>query len=363
MPVCEPLLAWYDAVRRDLPWRHTRDPYRIWLSEIMLQQTRTETVKSYYNRFLALFPTVADLAHAPQEQVLKAWEGLGYYSRARNLQKAAQAVVEQHGGELPANYEALRALPGIGDYTAGAVASLAFGLPCVAVDGNVLRVWSRLHADGADVLLPATKRRMAAEVQAAQPPQRPGDFNEALMELGALVCLPNGEPLCAQCPWGNICLARKQGRQALLPVKAPRKTRRTLPYTAALVLRAGPQPALLLEQRPSSGLLAGLWQPLLFEGTLGQADMRRALAARGVQGLAKGALSLPPAKHVFTHLEWHMTGWCFFCTQDAPLPAGCAFAAPDQLAAQYAVPGAFRAYRQYAEKMLRTSCKTGGYGL
>ena len=183
------------------------------------------------------------------------------------------------------------------------------------------------------------------------------------MELGALVCLPNGEPLCAQCPWGDICLARKQGRQALLPVKAPRKTRRVFPYTAALVLRAGPQPALLLEQRPSSGLLAGLWQPLLFEGTLGQADMRRALAARGVQGLAKDALSLPPAKHVFTHLEWHMTGWCFFCTQDAPLPAGCAFAAPDQLAAQYAVPGAFRAYRQYAEKMLRTSCKTGGYGL
>lgn len=361
--ISQPLLRWFDENKRILPFRTQKTPYRVWVSEVMLQQTRVAAVLPYYERFMQALPTVQALAACPPEKLAKLWEGLGYYSRARNLQKAAQAVVEQHGGELPANYEALRALPGIGDYTAGAVASLAFGLPCVAVDGNVLRVWSRPNADGADVLLPATKRRMAAEVQAAQPPQRPGDFNEALMELGALVCLPNGEPLCAQCPWGDICLARKQGRQALLPVKAPRKTRRVFPYTAALVLRAGPQPALLLEQRPSSGLLAGLWQPLLFEGTLGQADMRRALAARGVQGLAKDALSLPPAKHVFTHLEWHMTGWCFFCTQDAPLPAGCAFAAPDQLAAQYAVPGAFRAYRQYAEKMLRTSCKTGGYGL
>lgn len=360
----EPLLFWFSQSHRDLPWRREPSPYHVWVSEVMLQQTRVEAVRPYYERFLASLPTVQALAGCPQEQLLKLWEGLGYYSRARNLQRAAQAVVEQYGGELPASYEALRALPGIGDYTAGAVASLAFGLPYAAVDGNVLRVWSRLHADDADISAPATKRRMAAEVQAAQPAQRPGDFNEALMELGALVCLPNGEPLCAQCPWGGICLARKQGRQAMLPVKAPRKARKALCYTVALVVRGGSRPALLLEQRPASGLLAGLWQPLLLEGTLPEEAVRRALAARGVQGLAKGpAAQLPAAKHVFTHLEWHMTGWHFCCGPDAPVPDGCAFAAPEQLQAQYSVPGAFHAYRQYAEKILFASCKTEKNGL
>ena len=362
--IAQPLLRWIDENKRSLPFRAHKTPYRVWVSEVMLQQTRVAAVLPYYERFMRELPTVQALAACPPEKLAKLWEGLGYYSRARNLQRAAQAVVEQYGGELPASYEALRALPGIGDYTAGAVASLAFGLPYAAVDGNVLRVWSRLHADDADISAPATKRRMAAEVQAAQPAQRPGDFNEALMELGALVCLPNGEPLCAQCPWGGICLARKQGRQAMLPVKAPRKARKALCYTVALVVRGGPRPALLLEQRPASGLLAGLWQPLLLEGTLPEEAVRRALAARGVQGLAKGpAAQLPAAKHVFTHLEWHMTGWHFCCGPDAPVPDGCAFAAPEQLQAQYSVPGAFHAYRQYAEKILFASCKTEKNGL
>ena len=288
--IAQPLLRWFDENKRSLPFRAHKTPYRVWVSEVMLQQTRVAAVLPYYERFMRELPTVQALAACPPEKLAKLWEGLGYYSRARNLQRAAQAVVEQYGGELPASYEALRALPGIGDYTAGAVASLAFGLPYAAVDGNVLRVWSRLHADDADISAPATKRRMAAEVQAAQPAQRPGDFNEALMELGALVCLPNGEPLCAQCPWGGICLARKQGRQAMLPVKAPRKARKALCYTVALVVRGGPRPALLLEQRPASGLLAGLWQPLLLEGTLPEEAVRRALAARGVQGLARAPL-------------------------------------------------------------------------
>src|SRR5699024_2231009 len=185
MPVCEPLLAWYDAVRRDLPWRRTCDPYRIWLSEIMLQQTRTETVKSYYNRFLALFPTVADLAHAPQEQVLKVWEGLGYYSRARNLQKAAQVIMSVHGGAFPASYEGLLSLPGVGPYTAGAIGSIAFGLRIPAVDGNVYRVASRFYGIREDVGRPVVQRRIRDLVTADIPADRPGDYNQALMELGA----------------------------------------------------------------------------------------------------------------------------------------------------------------------------------
>ncbi len=198
--IAQPLLRWFDENKRSLPFRAHKTPYRVWVSEVMLQQgPRVAAVLPYYERFMRELPTVQALAACPPEKLAKLWEGLGYYSRARNLQRAAQAVVEQYGGELPASYEALRALPGIGDYTAGAVASLAFGLPYAAVDGNVLRVWSRLHADDADISA-ATKRRMAAEVQAAQPAQRPGDFNEALMELGALVCLPNGEPLCGNAP-------------------------------------------------------------------------------------------------------------------------------------------------------------------
>lgn len=352
------LLQWFDENKRSLPFRAHKTPYRVWVSEVMLQQTRVSAVLPYYERFIRQLPTVQALAACPPEKLAKLWEGLGYYSRARNLQKAAQIVVQQYGGQLPASYEALRALPGVGDYTAGAVASLAFGLPCVAVDGNVLRVWSRLHADDADVLAPATRRRMASQIQAAQPAQRPGDFNEALMELGALVCLPNGEPLCGQCPWQTLCLAKKAGLQAQLPVKAPRRARKALTYTVVLMLRRAPHVACLLEQRPATGLLAGLWQPILLEGTLNLPEVREALAARGMQGLSGEAHPLGAARHVFTHLEWHMTGWCIWCDAACSAPEGCTFAAPEQLETQYAVPNAFKVYRQHAQKLLFASCKT-----
>lgn len=352
------LLRWFDENKRSLPFRSHKTPYRVWVSEVMLQQTRVSAVLPYYERFMRQLPTVQALAACPPEQLAKLWEGLGYYSRARNLQKAAQIIVQQYNGQLPASYEALRALPGVGDYTAGAVASLAFGLPCVAVDGNVLRVWSRLHADDADILAPATKRRMAAQIQAVQPAQRPGDFNEALMELGALVCVPNGEPLCGRCPWGELCLARKEGRQTQLPVKAPRRARKVCCYTVVLVLRKAPRLACLLEQRPSRGLLAGLWQPILLEGTRGEPEVRAALAARGICGLAGQAQPLCAAKHIFTHLEWNMTGWCLWCDAGCDAPSGCVFAAPEQLQTQYAVPNAFMAYRQEAEKLLFASCQT-----
>lgn len=222
------LLKWYNKVKRDLPWRHTKDPYHIWLSEIMLQQTRVETVKVYYARFLKMFPTVSDLANAPQEQVLKAWEGLGYYSRARNLQKAAQVIMEEHHGCFPDTYEAILALPGIGPYTAGAISSIAFGIPVPAIDGNVYRVSSRFFGVREDVGSPAVQKEIRHLVQESIPTENPGDYNQALMELGATICSP-GMPACDLCPWNEHCDACMEGDAEVLPVhekKTPGKTNR-----------------------------------------------------------------------------------------------------------------------------------------
>ena len=222
----EPLLAWYQANARRLPWRENPTPYRVWVSEMMLQQTRVAAAIPYYLRFLEALPTLEDLAACPRERLMKLWQGLGYYSRAANLQKAAQLVVERYGGRLPADAGALRALPGVGDYTAGAVASIAFGLPCPAVDGNVLRVLARLTANRQDIALPGTKKDCAAALVQIIPRDCPGDFNQALMDLGATVCLPNGQPLCAQCPLRGLCRARALGLQAELPLREKRTARR-----------------------------------------------------------------------------------------------------------------------------------------
>ena len=235
----------------------------MWLSEIMLQQTRVSAALPYYERFLAALPDIPALAACEEEKLHKLWEGLGYYSRVRNLQKAARIVCEQYGGQLPADYDALRALPGIGDYTAGAVASISFGIPVPAVDGNVLRVFSRLYNDPAAVTEPAVKKAFTARVMEHQPPDAPGDYNQALMELGALVCVPNGAPLCEKCPLAHLCAARAAGTALELPRKAAPKPRRLQPVTLALL----ESPAgFLLQQRPQKGLLAGLWQPVLWEG-------------------------------------------------------------------------------------------------
>ena len=220
----ELLLDWYDRVKRDLPWRHTKDPYHIWLSEIMLQQTRVETVKGYYARFLDWLPTVADLANAPQQQVLKAWEGLGYYSRARNLQKAAQVIMTEHGGVFPSSYEAILALPGIGPYTAGAIGSIAFGLCEPAVDGNVYRVASLFFGIREDVGVPRVQKEIQKLVKDSIPADRPGDYNQALMELGATHCCP-GTPACDLCPWNGLCDACMEGDADVLPIHE-RKSRR-----------------------------------------------------------------------------------------------------------------------------------------
>ena len=336
------LLHWFHANHRILPFRSDPTPYHVWLSEIMLQQTRVSAALPYYERFLAALPDIPALAACEEEKLHKLWEGLGYYSRVRNLQKAAKLVCAQYDGELPADYDALRALPGIGDYTAGAIASISFGLPVPAVDGNVLRVFSRLYNDPGVITEPAVKKAFTARVMEHQPPEKAGDYNQALMELGALVCVPNGAPLCGQCPLAEVCRARAAGTTAQLPQKAKPKPRKLVPVTLALV----ESPAgFLVQQRPEKGLLAGLWQPVLWEGEhLLQAEVLARLAALGLDTGTAAPAALPAAKHIFTHIEWLMSGVQLHVPVQSA-PAGYVWASREQLRTTYALPGAFRAYK------------------
>jgi len=347
--IAPPLLRWYAQNARDLPWRHGHDPYRVWVSEIMLQQTRVEAAKPYYLRFLQRLPTLADLAAAPEEELLKLWEGLGYYSRARNLQKAARLVTERLGGRMPDTAEGLRRLPGIGDYTAGAVASIAFGRREACVDGNVLRVFARLRADQSDVSAPAVRRDLAAEIARDMPPC-PGDFNQALMELGALVCLPGGEPLCGACPLAALCRGRELGVQRALPVKAP-KPARLVTRRCILVLRDSAGRVAL--RRRAQGPLKGMWELPGADLADGAPDLDAAQVLARAAALGFGAaeaLPLGPARHVFTHREWQMQGWLVLCPAPfGPPPEGWVWAGPRQLEETYALPAAFRAYRPWAE--------------
>ena len=327
------LCNWYRAGHRDLPWRRTPTPYHVWVSEIMLQQTRVQAVLPYYERFMRALPTVQALAEAPEEQLMKLWEGLGYYSRARNLQKAARVVCEQYGGEMPCTREELLALPGIGPYTAGAVASIAGGQAYPAVDGNVLRVLSRLFAREWDIRTQAVKRQAECELSAVIPADCPGDCNQALMELGAMVCLPNGAPLCDSCPVSGLCLAHEAGSEQRFPVRAPKKQRPVENRVVFLLWKDG---RLALRKRPNSGLLAGLWEfPNFFEGE----DPEKQL---GVQ--LTDIRPLKRAKHVFTHLEWHIAGFSAQ-TEDGGL---FTWVTPAQLERDIALPSAFRVYRTIA---------------
>ena len=337
------LLDWFYKNQRSLPFRADPSPYHVWLSEIMLQQTRVSAALPYYQRFLAALPDIPALAACGEEKLHKLWEGLGYYSRVRNLQKAACIVCEQYGGQLPADYDALRALPGIGDYTAGAIASISFGIPVPAVDGNVLRVFSRLYNDPGIITEPAVKKAFTARVMEHQPPDAAGDYNQALMELGALVCVPNGEPLCEKCPLAAVCRARAAGTATELPHKAAQKPRRTEPVTLALL----ESPAgFLLQQRPAKGLLAGLWQPVLWEGeALAAGEVLARLRAMGLDTGCAAPDALPAAKHIFSHIEWHMSGILLHLpAQDAP--AGCVWASREALQAEYTLPGAFKSYKK-----------------
>ena len=336
------LLNWFYENQRVLPFRTDPSPYHVWLSEIMLQQTRVSAALPYYERFLAALPDIPALAACEEEKLNKLWEGLGYYSRVRNLQKAAKIVCEQYGGELPADYDAIRALPGIGDYTAGAICSISFGIPVPAVDGNVLRVFSRLYNDPGVITDPAVKKAFTARVMEHQPPAAPGDYNQALMELGALVCVPNGAPLCEQCPLARLCQARAAGTALSLPQKAAPKARKLEDLTVALV----ESPAgFLIQRRPEKGLLAGLWQPLLWEGTAMTAEqLPAALTALGIHGITE-CKPIPKAKHIFSHIEWRMTGYTV-TVEAQPAPDGWIWATREQLQTEYTLPGAFKAYKK-----------------
>ena len=332
-----PLLAWYRANARDLPWRRTTDPYQIWVSEIMLQQTRVAAVLGYYARFLETFPTVEALAAAPEERLMKLWEGLGYYSRARNLQKAARIVAEQ-GGRFPDTYQDLLALPGVGDYTASAIASAAFGRREAAVDGNVLRVVMRLTDCRDDIADPKVKKAVRAQIQAVMP-EAEADirvFNQATMELGATVCAPNGPPRCLECPAMAFCKGRLRGTAEDLPVKGAKKPRRVEEKTVFLLVRDG---KIALRKRPGTGLLAGLWELPAAPGVLTESQGRAFLQERGV---SPGEHSPgPQAKHVFSHVEWHMGSFLAQGVEESP---AFTWAAWKDLRERFPLPSAFKAY-------------------
>ena len=335
------LLPWYRANRRDLPWRKDREPYHIWISEIMLQQTRVEAVKGYYERFLNVLPTVEALANCDDELLHKLWEGLGYYSRVRNLKKAAIVVMEQYGGVFPGTHGEVISLPGIGAYTAGAICSIAYNQPTPAVDGNVLRVFSRLTNDPSPIDLPETKKAVTAALGEIYPAEA-GDFTQALMELGATVCGPNKAPDCGSCPCKEICLAYREGTAQTLPVKAPKKAKRQEDRTV-FIFRCDGRYA--LEKRPSKGLLAGLWQ---FPNVSGHLDTLPALEAAQTLGLnPREILREVERKHIFTHIQWNMKGIYLEVSQ----PAGAySWLTAEEINTQAALPTAFRQFWDLEEE-------------
>lgn len=340
----EALLSWYRVNRRDLPWRHTSDPYRIWLSEIMLQQTRVEAVKPYYARFLETCPTVEALARISEERLMKLWEGLGYYSRARNLQKAARTVMEQYGGKMPSTYDELRKLSGIGDYTAGAIASIAFGERVPAIDGNVLRVLARVTGSYADIALPETKKTWREELAEVVPVEA-GDFTQSLIELGATVCVPNGEARCASCPLRPYCVAAERNLTDEIPVRSAKKPRRIEKLTV-LIIRDGDRTA--LRKRPSKGLLAGLYELPNVAGHLSEDELPVLIRSMGFDPLHIERLE--DAKHIFTHVEWHMIAYSVRITPEFDGyhgASGMLLVQNDDLHANYAIPSAFSAYTKY----------------
>lgn len=342
----QPLLEWYKKNARVLPWREESTPYRVWVSEIMLQQTRVEAVKPFFERFTKRLPDVKALAECPEDELLKLWEGLGYYNRVRNMQKAAIQIMEEYNGELPADYEALLSLKGIGNYTAGAIASISFQIPVPAVDGNVLRILTRATEDDTDIMKPAFRKQM--EVQLASlmqdaekfDAQKSGMFNQALMELGATVCVPNGAPLCEKCPWGEVCQTRRNGRIAEIPVKSKAKERRIEERTV-FVIRDGEQVA--IRKRPAKGLLAGLYELPNTEGHLEQKAAIEYVKSMGYQPLR--IQPLEEAKHIFSHVEWRMKGYAVLIEE--PEHKDLLFVEAQDSEKRYAIPAAFASYAKY----------------
>lgn len=343
--MAEPLVTWYRSHKRDLPWRVDVNAYRVWVSEIMLQQTRVEAVKPFYERFLNKLPTVKDLAEAKEDQLLKLWEGLGYYNRVRNMQKAAIQVMEEYNGVFPDTYEEIRSLAGIGNYTAGAISSFAYGIAKPAVDGNVLRVVSRLLASDADIMKAGVRKQVEDALEQVIPPEYAGDFNQGLIELGAIVCVPNGMAKCEACPLVHICRAREQDIVMELPVKSKAKARRIEERTV-LIFRDGETVA--IKKRPGKGLLAGLYELPNVPGHLTVDDVVAYSKEIGLSPLH--VKELMPAKHIFSHVEWHMRGYLVRVDE---LENSCKeemlFIHPEEVQRRYPIPAAFEGYTSYVD--------------
>ncbi|MCF0146361.1 MAG: A/G-specific adenine glycosylase [Eubacterium sp.] len=333
--------AWFAENKRDLPWRRTKDPYRIWVSEIMLQQTRVEAVRPYYERFIEALPDCRALARCREDRLLKLWEGLGYYSRVRNMQKAARCVTEDHDGVFPSTRDGLLSLPGIGPYTAGAVASIAFQEKTPAVDGNVLRILARLNADDRDVRLPAVRRDAEKQLEEILADCRePGNFNQGLMDLGASVCVPNTKPLCEKCPLADLCRAHEKGCEQSLPFRSKAKERRIEEMTV-LLIRDGEKVA--LAKRPDKGLLAGMYEFPNFPGTGSREDALAFVRKQGLEPLH--IAELPPARHLFSHVEWRMSGYEIRVASFPEIKEGAwMLILPVEIEKNRPVPSAFRVY-------------------
>lgn len=339
--IVEPLLEWYQINRRILPWREDKEPYHVWLSEIMLQQTRIEAVKEYYARFLKELPTVQDLAEIEEEKLLKLWEGLGYYNRARNLKKAAQMIVKEYHGEMPNTYEKIITLPGIGEYTAGAISSICFHEKVLAIDGNVLRVISRILASKKDILLPTTKKEVAEKLQEIIP-EEAGNFNEALMELGETICLPNGKPLCEKCPLRVYCMARNNNLTEEIPVREKRLKRKIEDRTVFLLQY---EDKIALQKREERGLLAGMYQFPNIEGKKMKKEINDILRAWSLE--KETIKQIGEAIHIFSHIEWHMIAYQIQVKKKNEI---FQWITKEQLKQNFAIPSAFAKWKKYLEE-------------
>lgn len=326
------ITEWYKKHQRPLPWRVEPTPYHVWISEIMLQQTRIEAVIPYYHRFIAELPDIKSLANADEEVLMKLWQGLGYYSRVRNLQKAAKTVCSEYGGELPKEAEKLRKLAGIGDYTAGAISSIAYGQPEPAVDGNVLRVCMRIAGCYEDIMQPSVKKEVSSYLKKVYPiGENAGCFTQGIMELGETVCIPNGAPLCDECPVNTVCFALQNEETEKLPIRSEKKARK-IEQRTVFVLKHGESYA--LRKRPPKGLLADLWEFPNIEGTVTQKEIKNMFPAVNITELGG-------AKHIFTHIEWHMKG---FLIETSKQLDGYEWVNISDIKKRYAIPNAFRYY-------------------
>lgn len=344
--IVTPILEWYRENKRILPWRDRNNAYYTWVSEIMLQQTRVEAVKPYFLRFITELPDIPELAACPEEKLLKLWEGLGYYNRVRNMQEAAKTVTKEYHGKLPESFEELLSLKGIGSYTAGAIASIAYGIPVPAVDGNVLRVISRITENDGDITKQSVKKQMEETLKAIMPKDSPGDFNQALMELGAVICVPNGPAKCESCPAAEFCGAHRHGTVDKFPVKAPKKAR-TIEERTVLVIQDGAYTA--IKKRQAKGLLAGLYELPNTEGWLTREEALDYVKKMGLEPLY--IEKLQDAKHIFSHIEWRMAAYRIRVSslkksEDQKL----IFADRRQTDKEYAIPSAFGAYVKYMKE-------------